>query len=187
MDTDESQAEAVAAPTAADRRPGRSDHGRTRAVLLAVAVTLGIVALGGCCVLSTAALAFGAGWFVRAESAAPNFTVTMEQTLDIGDVGTGTIERVDSLHLWYFEGQADQWVLIRVEGLDGCDPHVGLTTEDGLLLAEDDDGGGGYDAVIHTQLPADGIYAVRVGAWSVGDYDIVLDDCAPDRSNSTTG
>ncbi|MEO1440526.1 MAG: PPC domain-containing protein [Chloroflexota bacterium] len=73
--------------------------------------------------------------------------------------------------LYYpFQGTAGERVLIEVTAVtgSGLDAVVSLLNEDGEPFAEDDDSGGNLNPRLIAQLPADGVYQVRVGGYLSG-------------------
>lgn len=66
------------------------------------------------------------------------------------------------------QGNAGERVLIEVEAVPGSelDAVVTLLNETGEAFAEDDDSGGNLNPRLLAQIPADGLYQVRVGSYS---------------------
>jgi hypothetical protein len=103
--------------------------------------------------------------------------------LTVGDQTTGTLDNTTFIHLYTFEGTADQSVTITMSSADDLDPYLAVLDEANNVLAEDDDSGGGprgLDAQIVFTVPTDGtfiIIATRAGldtGTTVGRYSLAF-------------
>jgi len=103
------------------------------------------------------------------------YNTTLVQTIGLGQTQQARLDDLFDAHNWQFDGTAGQSVTIRVNALEGSDPHAKLLDPHGRVIAEDDDGGGGYDALIVMNLPSDGVYTVRVDMWTTGPYSISVE------------
>jgi hypothetical protein len=101
----------------------------------------------------------------------------------VGDQTTGTLDNTTFIHLYTFEGTADQSVTITMSSADDLDPYLAVLDEANNVLAEDDDSGGGprgLDAQIVFTVPTDGtfiIIATRAGldtGTTVGRYSLAF-------------
>jgi hypothetical protein len=92
----------------------------------------------------------------------------------VGQSVTGEITSFFEAHNWAFDGKAGQTVTIDVEGLNGMDPRIQLLDPAGKVLAENDDVGDSVNAQIIYMLPADGIYTIRLDAFTVGKYRLTI-------------
>jgi hypothetical protein len=103
-----------------------------------------------------------------------SFATTAIESITIGQAVNGRIDSVFQAHNWLFDGLAGQTVTIRVDGEGRCDPRATLIGPDGQVIARDDDNGGGRNALIMVNLPANGMYTVRVDVWVEGDYTLLI-------------
>lgn len=83
---------------------------------------------------------------------------------------------VDEFLYYPLQGNAGERVLVEViaEPGSGLDAVVSLLNENGETFAEDDDGGGDLNPRLLAQIPADGLYQVRVGSYAGGGGNFVL-------------
>jgi hypothetical protein len=103
------------------------------------------------------------------------YNTTLVQTIGLGQTQQARLDDLFDAHNWQFEGTAGQSVTIRVNALEGSDPQAKLIDPRGQVIAQDDDGGGGYDALIMTTLPSDGVYTIRVDMWTTGPYSVSVE------------
>jgi hypothetical protein len=96
-------------------------------------------------------------------------------TLEIGGIGSDTLDTLSEAHNWLFEGQEGQTVNITVSGQGISDPRARLLDPQGNVIAEDDDSGEGLDAFISHTLAESGLYTIRIDVFQVGPYSISLD------------
>jgi len=90
----------------------------------------------------------------------------------------GALAGAGEAHNWLFAGTAGQVVALQAEGQGGCDPRLRLLDPDGVLIGEDDNGLDGTGARLIAALPSDGLYTVRVDAWTGGGYILTLSEAA---------
>ncbi len=113
--------------------------------------------------------------------------------IELGDTMTGTITEASFMHLYIFEGQANDEITITMTGSDGLDAYLGLFDPADEIIAEDDDSLGGLDAVISLTLPQSGTYlivATRNGidmGTTSGDYTLELSTSQPEPEAPATG
>jgi hypothetical protein len=103
------------------------------------------------------------------------YNTTLVQTIGLGQTQQARLDDLFDAHNWQFEGTAGQSVTIRVNALENSDPQAKLIDPRGQVIAQDDDSGGGYDALIVTTLPSDGVYTIRVDMWTTGPYSISVE------------
>lgn len=101
---------------------------------------------------------------------------TREGEIEFGDNVEGEIEDIDvDSHVWRFEGEAGQQVLIFVDGLIGLDPVVALYTSE-LELIEMNNNFSGLDSRLLEILPEDDTYIIRITGNRAGTYELSLQD-----------
>ena len=100
-------------------------------------------------------------------------------TLNEGERFGSRIESVDEVKQFRFTAEADEWLRISVDGLDGMDPVLTLLQPDRTDIARNDDRSAtNRDSLLVVQIPTSGEQVIRVGAFdgaSVGDFIIQVE------------
>lgn len=127
---------------------------------MAAALVMATVALTGC-----------EAW--RSINNSLQLEVTGGGPLIPGETQTATLDTLIEAHDWTFEGYAGDLFTVVVEGDDWVDPRATLLSPEGELLGFTNENDG-PDEILSYELPADGIYTVRVDVFRVGTYTITL-------------
>ncbi len=98
--------------------------------------------------------------------------------LNSGSSPSGTLDQVDTRHIYTIEGSANLYLTATLRRASGSvDPVLSLFAPDGLELAADDNSGGNRTALLRgIRLPTDGTYSLRVsGDGFTGDYQLSVE------------
>jgi hypothetical protein len=110
-----------------------------------------------------------------------------------GQSANGSISNTSFVHLYPYEGQANEQITITLTGSGGLDAYLGLIDAHQEVIAEDDDSGGGTDAQISIRLPESGTYLIVVtrngidAGTTQGSYTLTVTSGAPAAPTGVTG
>lgn len=110
-----------------------------------------------------------------------------------GQSANGMISSASFVHLYPYDGQADEQITITMTGSGGLDAYLGLIDPQQEVIAEDDDSGGGTDAQISIRLPESGTYLIVVTRNGIdegttqGSYTLTVTSGAPAAPTGVTG
>ncbi len=135
------------------------------------------------------------------EASVGRFVITVERLpedldyepalIDIGGTVQGMLGDLDDIDEFRFSGEAEQRVVVVVDGAIGVDTIAELFDPDLVFLLKDDDGGHALDAELLLQLPTTGTYQVQVASVSrkLGPYQISvrLQEEAPTADPAISG
>lgn len=100
-------------------------------------------------------------------------------TLNEGERFGSRIESGDEVKQFRFTAEADEWLRISVDGLDGMDPVLTLLQPDRTDIARNDDRSAtNRDSLLVVEIPTSGEQVIRVGAFdaaSTGDFIIQVE------------
>ncbi len=103
----------------------------------------------------------------------PEVQIVQTQPIRVGASIEGCLVEGDA-HDWLVVGERGEVIEVYVDPVDGSDPFLTILDPDGDELDWDDDSGGELGAWIDFEVPEDGRYTLRVGAWGGGPYEIVV-------------
>jgi len=105
-----------------------------------------------------------------------SYSLVLRGTLQDGDIRTDSLpEDVD--HFWFFEALSGQHVSFTITPKSSGDPFIELFDPDGSrMLTIDDKGEGEPESLEHYELPAGGLYGIRVAEFDFQEmaYEIVI-------------
>ncbi len=136
------------------------------------------------------------------EQSAPQEQQSQQQTpagvdqmpaITAGQSATGAISSASFVHLYPYEGQANEQITITMTGAGGLDAYLGVIDPHQEVIAEDDDSGGGTDAQISIRLPESGTYYIVVtrngidSGTTQGNYTLTVTSGTPAAPTGVTG
>jgi hypothetical protein len=108
------------------------------------------------------------------------YTTTQKGPLKLnGAECSGNIADISGADNWTFDGKTDQTITISIKAKGEADPTLTVIDPNGDVFDADDDSGGDNNPLLTTTLPADGVYTLRVDAFTEGEYTISVKPGTP--------
>jgi len=110
-------------------------------------------------------------------------TTTQKGPLQLDGKGCdGTIPDTNSADNWTFEAKANETIIISVDAKGDSDPDLTVIDPNGDVFDANDDSGIGNStsSLLNTTLDSDGVYTLRVDAYTPGGYTITVKSGTPE-------
>lgn len=95
-----------------------------------------------------------------------SYTFIFRGVMEYGDLQEAT-SKANNDHFWHFRGQEGDVITINLNPMDDSDPFLELYGPDAERISEsiDDGTNGEGESLVDFELPATGLYSIRVGEW----------------------